>query len=426
MKKIFFPIVGLRHHYYRNTLRALYRSAVGKMVYINIDKLNVAEHNAVVAYLDGQCLGYVRTGNDRAMACAALEASEYGVLMCKVVRTDSEQREVWVELVVRDGLKACPGTDTDVLADWQYDGPTLAWDPDVQRLQNQAGALMAQLDAAPEAWMPDMETALRVVEECGWADLSGTMRQLLLDILQRLTALAARHESFGESARRVQYTLDYLCSPEWQEKRVEALSSLASSAMMGELQQTLGPAAIHAVKRLPRTLCALYDRNPYEAMARLCYLRKSALVTSQVLTVLALRQHLLQQGIDLTDEAEHPARLNENDTIRQLMSELLATRDEQGKPLFSDRRQWYAVYRVLKEVRNYPSQMSDFCQRMRDMGMDRAQVPCVYDSFRKVANDLPKLTAPVSLWPDYGHLSYSYEQQCKVSAFLLQKLGMTE
>lgn len=424
MKKIEFPIVGLRHHYYKNTLRSLYRKAVGMMVYISIDRENVVEPNAVVAYLEGNCLGYVRTGENRAMACAALEASEYGVLMCKVVRIDSELREIWVELVVNDHLMTSSRTTPDVLAGWNYGGQVLLWDAEVQRLQNQAGALMAQLACDPQEWTTDMETALCVVEECGWADISGTFRHLLLDMVVRLTKLSSRNEAFYEASRRVQYTIDYLCSPEWQERRVEALRQLSQSRRMEELQQTLGTRAVAVASMLPAELCALYDRNPAEAIGRLCYLRKDRLMTEEVLTVLALRQHLLDLGMLSIEEGELMAV--PSDPIRTLLADLLAARDAEGALIFSERRQWYAVYRVLKDVRSYPSLMTDFCQRMRDMGMDRVSVPCIYDSFRKVATDLPKLKADVKLWKDYAHISDGYKQQCIVVQFLLEKLGIAE
>lgn len=427
MKKIELPIVGLRHHEFGHTLPSLFRSAVGNVVFLSIERHNATEPNAVMAYLKGRCLGYVRTGEWREMAQAALETTTRGVMMCKVVRTNSELREVWVELVMQEDVHCSSRHCPQLLEGWQYDGPTLLWDAPVLRLQNQAGALLAMLEEDPEAWSADMESALAAVEECGWADISGTMRTLLGETLKLLTALSPKDVAFAEAARRLQFTLDYLCSPEWAERRVKELRALAQSAKMAGLHAMLGARAVPTVQQLPSAITTLFDLSPAEAMGRLCYLRMPTEVAEQMLTVLALRLHLQDLDYDLTptDEGGEAAMVTA-DPMRRLMKELMAAHDEEGEPIFGERRQWYAVYRVLKEVRSYPSQMSEFCQRMRDMGMDRVPVPCVYDSFRKAATDLPKLKVPVTLWQDYANISAAYEQQCKVADFLLRKLGVNE
>ena len=63
-----FHIVGLNYHDYRGKLDELYTNAVGNFMTLHIDDENVAEKNAIRAYMDSKFVGYVMTGHERDIA----------------------------------------------------------------------------------------------------------------------------------------------------------------------------------------------------------------------------------------------------------------------------------------------------------------------------------------------------------------------
>lgn len=109
--------------------------------------------------------------------------------------------------------------------------------------------------------------------------------------------------------------------------------------------------------------------------------------------------------------------------IRAAIEALYEATTADGQRLFTDQSQWYAVYRVLKEYCNYPATMTDFVRTMNDKGLDSADPRCQYESVKKVIHSCPKLTCKPTLWGQYAGINESYGKQCRVAAFLLEKLG---
>ncbi|MDO4802975.1 MAG: hypothetical protein Q4A15_12485 [Prevotellaceae bacterium] len=108
--------------------------------------------------------------------------------------------------------------------------------------------------------------------------------------------------------------------------------------------------------------------------------------------------------------------------IKEAIEKLMEEVDENGEPIFSDNGQWYAVFRVLSELHNYPKKMTDFCKVMADMDFDKCRVPCKYDSIRERNKNLPKLACKVTLWQQYSNISDAYQKQCVVANFLINIL----
>lgn len=107
--------------------------------------------------------------------------------------------------------------------------------------------------------------------------------------------------------------------------------------------------------------------------------------------------------------------------IESSLSAMMEAVDEAGNRLFTEKGQWYAVFRVLSEMFNYPKNMSDFCRLMQEG--DYA-IPCTYPSLADRQKDLSKLVCKVTLWQQYSNLSEPYRKQCKVADFLLRSLGV--
>ena len=113
--------------------------------------------------------------------------------------------------------------------------------------------------------------------------------------------------------------------------------------------------------------------------------------------------------------------------IKAAIEELLAAKDENNVPLFRNKKQWWAVYRVLKEHCNYPSQMNSFITKMNELGfseIDEGRRPS-YESIKKVSGDVPQMaTTTTTTWNTVKEKSENYAQQYVVAEFLMKKLAI--
>jgi len=87
--------------------------------------------------------------------------------------------------------------------------------------------------------------------------------------------------------------------------------------------------------------------------------------------------------------------------IKQSILALLEATDKEGKKIFTEKAQWYAVYKVLSDGHGFPCKISEFCDIMLNWGMDEVNPACVYDSVRKVPNQVSFPTPKVALWHQY-------------------------
>lgn len=108
--------------------------------------------------------------------------------------------------------------------------------------------------------------------------------------------------------------------------------------------------------------------------------------------------------------------------VADLLGALLEATDEEGRRLFTEKAQWYAVYRVLSEEMGYPKEMRTFCRLMAGMGMDRVTPAVSYESIKKVPQTVRLPSAKVSLWPGYlDRADEKSRKQIMVADWLIRK-----
>lgn len=112
--------------------------------------------------------------------------------------------------------------------------------------------------------------------------------------------------------------------------------------------------------------------------------------------------------------------------VNAAIDALLQAKGEDGKPLMTLQEQWWAVYRVLNELCNYPNKMTDFCRLMTDMGAEDFVPPCKYSSLKSASLKVPLLSGKVHLWKQFENLSEQYKVQVQVAGFLIEKLGFQQ
>lgn len=109
--------------------------------------------------------------------------------------------------------------------------------------------------------------------------------------------------------------------------------------------------------------------------------------------------------------------------IKKALLALLKATDENGKRVFTEKNQWYAVYKVLSELHDYPSKMTDFCDIMKNWGMHEASPACDYESMRKVPNNVTFPTNKVTLWHNYKDKAEAkFKKQIIVAMKLMELL----
>lgn len=126
-----------------------------------------------------------------------------------------------------------------------------------------------------------------------------------------------------------------------------------------------------------------------------------------------------------TSQRKEEARLHESEEeIKKTLLRLLKTIDEEGKQIFTEKGQWYAVYKVLSDLHNYPSKMTDFCDIMKNWGMNLVAPACDYESIRKVPNTVVFPTQKVSLWHNYkDRAEAKFKKQIIVAMKLIELLS---
>jgi hypothetical protein len=112
--------------------------------------------------------------------------------------------------------------------------------------------------------------------------------------------------------------------------------------------------------------------------------------------------------------------------IKAAIEELLKAKDEEMVPLFRNKKQWWAVFRVLSTFCNYPSKMSDFVTKMNDLQVEGADAPLAisYESLRKASDNVPLMACSPTAWDAMKDKSENYAQQYAVADFLMLRLGI--
>ena len=84
--------------------------------------------------------------------------------------------------------------------------------------------------------------------------------------------------------------------------------------------------------------------------------------------------------------------------VKDALLTLLDATDEEGNRIFTEKGQWYAVYKVLSECYGYPSKISEFCEIMTNWGMDKVTPACSYESVKKIPTHITATSNKVILW----------------------------
>ena len=111
--------------------------------------------------------------------------------------------------------------------------------------------------------------------------------------------------------------------------------------------------------------------------------------------------------------------------IKAAVEALLKEKDDEDRLLFRNKKQWWAVYRVLNVYCNYPNSVTGFVAKINDLGIDYGgnENVIAYNSITKVGVGVGKIaTCEPSAWGAFKDLSDNYRQQYEVAEFLMQKL----
>ena len=84
--------------------------------------------------------------------------------------------------------------------------------------------------------------------------------------------------------------------------------------------------------------------------------------------------------------------------VKDTLLTLLEVTNEEGKRIFTEKGQWYAVYKVLSECYGYPTKVSEFCDIMTNWGMNKVTPACSYESVKKIPTHIMATSNKVILW----------------------------
>ena len=82
--------------------------------------------------------------------------------------------------------------------------------------------------------------------------------------------------------------------------------------------------------------------------------------------------------------------------VKDALERLLEATDENGKRIFTQQYQWYAVWKVLRGYK-YPERYGEFAETMQGMLGD-TNPACKFESFRKIGNDVAGAANNLVYW----------------------------
>ena len=106
--------------------------------------------------------------------------------------------------------------------------------------------------------------------------------------------------------------------------------------------------------------------------------------------------------------------------MKEALQQLLAATDKDGKRVFTQQYQWYAVWKVLQEYQ-YPNNFQAFADTMFEL-LGTTDPPCKYESIRKIGNDVHGAANSLVHWKACrGKASGQFKNLIEV-ALMLQEL----
>ena len=131
-------------------------------------------------------------------------------------------------------------------------------------------------------------------------------------------------------------------------------------------------------------------------------------------------------GIQVNNGKDEPIAKSDKD-IKAVIEALLKAKDDKDGFLFRNKKQWWAVYRVLSTFCNYPKQMTAFGTKMKELKVDEVdgKRDYSYESLSAAPKEVPQMaTCSPSAWNAFKDINENYKQQYDVAEFLMQKLGI--
>lgn len=130
-------------------------------------------------------------------------------------------------------------------------------------------------------------------------------------------------------------------------------------------------------------------------------------------------------GIQIINGKSEPLAQSDKD-IKAAVEDLLKLKDEKGDFVFKNKKQWWAIYRVLSTFCNFPKKMTDFVTKITDMNIDYGDNPTMitYDSLSAAPKDVPSMSCSPAAWNALKDKSDNYKQQYVVADFFMIKLGL--
>lgn len=132
-------------------------------------------------------------------------------------------------------------------------------------------------------------------------------------------------------------------------------------------------------------------------------------------------------GIQIVDGNRKPAITAADKDIKAAIDELLKAKDDSGELIFRNKKQWWAVYRVLESYCQYPKKMTAFVSTIKELSADYASTPTAitYDSLQAAPKEVPLMATCVpAAWKSLKDKSENYMQQYEVAEWLMLKLGI--
>ncbi len=132
-------------------------------------------------------------------------------------------------------------------------------------------------------------------------------------------------------------------------------------------------------------------------------------------------------GIQVVNGKDEQPLTSSDKDIKAVIECLMTECDENGLPLFQNKKQWWAVFRVLSFFCNYPIKMTSFVAKIKELDIEykNNQNSITYDSLSAAVKDVPLMAScSPSSWCTLKDKSDNYKQQYKVAEFLMLKLGI--
>lgn len=130
-------------------------------------------------------------------------------------------------------------------------------------------------------------------------------------------------------------------------------------------------------------------------------------------------------GIQFVNGKDVPVARTDKD-IKASIEELLRAKNEKDEFIFQNKKQWWAVFRVLATFCNYPTKMTAFVKKINDLNLEyvREAIAITYDSLSGAPKDVPLMSCSPAAWDSLKDKSDNYKQQYDVADYLMQKLGI--